>query len=174
MAGILFFALALLSAPAPFSLLFAVAVHEGGHILAARLLGFGIPTVSFQAMGMRLRFSGTARLLPALAVSLSGCIAGAAFALIPFLPPYFRLYCAGLSLLNLLPVSCLDGGGALLSVLESIMLPDRAFRIAKTASAVTVLLLCCVSCAVQLKIGANLTLLAVSVYLTVSTLAEGQ
>ncbi len=174
MAGLLFLCLALLSCPAPFSLLFAILFHEGAHIASAALLGFKSPSLYLTAAGVRLSYCNTKRLVPSLFVLLSGCIAGGCAALLPFLPKYFRLYCAGLSAINLLPVSCLDGGGILLLALESVMLPDRAYKIARAASVSCVLLLWAASTAVQLKAGANLTLLAVSTYLTVNALGEGK
>ena len=172
MAGILFLCLALLSSPAPFSLLFAIILHESAHIIAARLLGFCPASLTLTAGGIKLSFHKERGLFPSLAVLFAGCLAGALFSLLPFLPLYFRLYSAGLSTVNLLPISCLDGGGILLLLLERFMLPDRAYRIARGVSVAFVLMLWAISCAVQLKAGANLSLLAVSLYLTITALGE--
>ena len=174
MAGILFLVLAVLSCPYPISLLSAIVLHEAGHLAAAFLLGWGMPSVNFGAAGIRLCYRGAHKTLPSVAVSLAGSLAGVLSSLIPILPEQFRLYSLGFAFLNLLPILRLDGGGALLAVLEAIMLPDRAYRTARTVSAATVLLLWALSVAVQLKAGTNLTLLAVSVYLTVSALTEGR
>ena len=172
MAGILFLCLALLSAPEPFSLLFAIIIHELSHIIAAKLFGFASSSLTLNAGGMKLAFCCQKSFWSSLTVLISGCLVGALFSLLPFLPLYFRLYCAGLSIVNLLPISCLDGGGILLLILERFMLPDSAFRIARVVSVIFVLLLWAISCAVQLKAGANLSLLAVSLYLTITALGE--
>ena len=174
MAGILFLCLALLSAPEPFCLLFAIILHESAHILAARIFGLGTSSLALTAGGMRLSFQRKKGLFPSLAVLFAGCLMGALFSLLPFLPLYFRMYSAGLSTVNLLPISCLDGGGILLLLLERFMLPDRAYRIARGVSVAFVLILWAISCAVQLKAGANISLLAVSLYLTVTALGERQ
>ena len=172
MAGILFLCLALLSVPQPFSLLLAITLHESAHILAARIFGFGSSSLALTAGGMRLSFYKEKGLFPSLAVLFAGCFVGAVFSLLPFLPLYFRLYSAGLSIVNLLPVSCLDGGGILLLILECLMLPDRAYRISRGISIAFVLAIWAISCTVQLKAGANLSLLAVSLYLTITALGE--
>lgn len=172
MAGLLFLSLALLSAPHPFSLLFALVLHEGTHIISAALLGFNTPRFSLTGAGARLSYCSERGLFPSLFVSLSGCLFGLLASLIPFLPLHLRQYSIGLSVLNLLPISCLDGGVALLLILEAFMLPDRAYRISAAVSGGTVLFLWVLSTAVQLKAGANLSLLSVSLYLTVTTLTE--
>ena len=172
MAGILFLCLALLSAPEPFCLLFAIILHELSHIIAARIFGFRSSSLTLNAGGMRLSFFRERGFWPSLIVLSAGCIVGALASLFPFLPLYFRLYCAGLSIINLLPVSCLDGGGILLLILERFLLPDTSYKIARGVSIAFVLILWAISCAVQLKIGANLSLLAVSLYLTVTALGE--
>lgn len=172
MAGLLFLVLTLLSATEPFSLLFALILHEGAHITAAALLGFRLPAFNLTAAGMRLSYCNTKGLFQNLSVLLAGCLAGALAALLPFLPAHFRLYSAGLTILNLLPISCLDGGEILLLLLEAFMLPDRAHRAATAVSTATVLVLWMISLAVQLKAGVNLSLLAASLYLTVTTLTN--
>lgn len=171
MAGILFLAVMLLSCPAPFSLICAVAAHEAGHILCAALLGLPKPRLCFKTAGVRLSYTGTHSPAKNLAVVLAGSFFGTLLALIPLFPRQFRLYSLGLAAMNLLPVSCLDGGGALLCTLEHFFLPDRAYRTAKTVSDITVILFCAFCIAVQLKTGANVSLMAVSVYFTVTALS---
>ncbi|MBQ2730088.1 MAG: hypothetical protein IJF69_04880 [Clostridia bacterium] len=174
MAGLLFFVLMLISCPHPVSMLFALAVHEGGHIITALLLGWGPPKVSMGTTGIRLSYFGIKKPFSSLAVSLSGCFFGALISLFPFLPTAFRLYSAGFAAMNLLPVSRLDGGNALLSLLETGLLPDTSYKVARIASVSAVLAFWVLSIAVQLKSGVNVSLLCVSVYLTVSVLTEGK
>ena len=174
MAGVLFLALALLSSPDPLSLLAAVAIHEAAHVITAFLFGWGAPTVSTRAAGLRLSYYGDHSRVSTIAVTLSGCFFGAITAFVPAFSQNLRLYSLGFSVVNLLPVTCLDGGEALLCILERIVLPDRAYVILRTASVITVILLWVLSTAIQLKAGQNVTLLAVSVYLAVSVLADGR
>lgn len=172
MAGILFLILAVISCPRPFSFLAALAVHEGGHLLSAVLLGLGRPSLSLSATGIRLLYPRRGGLIPSLVLCLSGSFFGLLAAAIPFFSEDFRILSTGLSLINIIPLSCLDGGGALLLVLESFMLPDRAYKVSRVVSLTVAILLFCICAAVQLKAGPNITLLAVTVYITVSVLCE--
>lgn len=172
MAGILFLILAVISCSEPFSLLAALALHEAGHLTVAAILGLGRPFVCLSATGIRLLYPRRGSFGASLVLCLSGSLFGLAFAFVPAFSEGFRIISLGLSLINLLPVSCLDGGGALLLVLESFMLPDRAYRISRVISLIAVMTLFCICAAVQLKAGPNLTLLAVTVYITVSVLCE--
>ncbi len=174
MAGILFFALALLSCQSPLSLIWAITVHEVGHLICALLLGWGVPTLSLCSSGIRLFYSGTHTAFQSLFVCLSGSAAGAAFAIMPFFPDDFRYYSLGFSAVSLLPVLCLDGGEALIEIFELFMLPDLAYKIARIISVITVLLFWVLSVSVQLKTGVNITLLMLSVYLTVTSLSQKQ
>ncbi len=172
MAGICFFCVALLSCPRPAELLLAVAVHEAAHALAAFLLGWGAPSVCLRAAGFRLAYFGEKGSLESICVSLSGCAVGLIMALLP-LPFAFRLYCLGLSLLNLLPVRGLDGWGALYRFLLFFLLPHRAYGIANAVSLFSALALWAGGVFLQLRAGVNVTLLLVCVYLTVTALSDG-
>jgi len=172
MAGILFFALAVAVCPFPTALLGAVAVHEAGHIISGLVFGLGLPSFSFGISGPRLSYHKALSMPGSLAVSLSGSLFGLFAAFVFCEGSAFRLYSLGFSLVNLLPVSSLDGGCALLCTLETFMLPDRAYEVSKLVSAVTVVALWAVSAAVQLKAGTNLSLLVLSVYLTVLTFSD--
>lgn len=172
MAGILFFALALLACPYPLALLLALSIHEGAHIIAALLLQKELPRITFSLTGARLSYCPCQNTAKALAISLSGSFFGILIALLFWKYKAFALCSLGLSLVNLLPVSCLDGGGALQIILERIFLPDKAYLISRIASVSAVILFWGISVVIQLKAGGNITLLAVSVYLTVYVLCE--
>lgn len=172
MAGIIFLAACFLFCPSPLSLILAIAVHEAGHAVCALIFGWKVPTVSFSTAGIRLSYHGSHPPLQSIVVSLGGSFFGIAAALLPFGARAFRLYSLGFAAVNLLPVSALDGGGALISILELLMLPDRAYKVSRAVSCVTVLLLWAAAIAAELKIGANLSLLALTVYLTVTALTE--
>lgn len=173
MAGLLFITLAILSSSHPHWLASAIVFHEAGHFFTALSLGWGFPRFQLNGMGMRLTYGSFYPTAQTLSVLLSGCAAGLICALIPLFPKEFRLFSLGLSAVNLLPVSTLDGGEILSVILEHFFLPHKAYGIARAISVFTVICLWVLCCAVQLKAGINLTLLAVSVYLTVSVLKDG-
>ncbi|MBQ4066356.1 MAG: hypothetical protein IJD22_01805 [Clostridia bacterium] len=172
MGAIAFLMLAVICCPYPVEMLLAVSLHEAGHVLSSLILCKRLPTLSLSGAGLRLCCHGPHTTAAAIAISLSGSAFGIAAAILPILPKGFRLASLGLSLMNLLPISGLDGGGALLIFLETLMLPDRAFRISRAVSAFAVLLFWVFAVAVQLKALPNLTLLAVSTYLTLSSLTD--
>jgi len=174
MAGLLFLLLALASSPAPVLLVAAIVIHEAGHVLSARSFGWRAPALRLRPCGLCLEYSGQHSPLQSLAVALSGSFAGAAAAFVFFKSKSFFITSLGFSLLNLLPVRGLDGGEALLVILESFFLPDRAYCILRAFSVATVLLFFTVSLFVQMKAGANLTLLALTVYLTVTVMGGGE
>lgn len=174
MTGLLFFILAIVQSPHPFSLLLAAAVHEGGHLTAALLLGWSFPKVSFKTLGLRLYFSGAFTTFSEVTVCLAGSLAGLLFALSPFAGENFRLYSFGYSAVSLLPISCLDGGSALLSILERITLPHKAYFIQRTVSATAVLIFWIFSLFIVIKTGEGLTLIILSLYITITSLSKKQ
>ena len=171
MAGILFFAAALISAKSPLSLFLAVLAHEGAHIIFALFRGMGFPEFSLCPAGIFLRYKG----LISYTDNLFLCLSGPFFSIILFFifrGTLFSLYSLGLGIINLLPVSCLDGGGALKS-LSMIFLPcDRAEKLCRTFSVIFVILLTVFNILIQLKIGFNITLLAVTLYTAVAVLGK--
>lgn len=172
MAGILFIALCLLLCPSPLSLLLAAAVHEAGHLTVAAILGWERPRAALSPFGLRLEYRAHHRCPESIAVALGGSIFGLLATLLPFLPRALRFYSLGFALINLLPVQGLDGGGALLALLELFCLPDRAFFAAERVSLITVLLIWLCVTAAELKLGVNLPVLLATVYLTAVSLSK--
>ena len=170
MAGALFLALAAISVPYPFSFLFAVGIHELSHIAVAYLFGWGRVWRISSFTGFGICYSGMHSTLSRLCVSLSGCAVGIIISLIPILDRNFRLYSLGLSCFNLLPVQGLDGGEAFLAACEALLGVRGAWISFSIVSAVCAIILWGICVAVQLKAGANLTLLAVTLFLTVKAL----
>jgi len=124
-------------------LLVSAAVHEAGHLLAAKLIGVPFRRMKFCTAGgvITFDFSGTSYLCEAF-VHLGGSLFGMASALIC----YAVLSDAALgylgvtvmlSAVNLLPVRGLDGGAVLSALLNMIFLPDTAERITAVVSFVT-------------------------------------
>ena len=170
MAGALFLAFAVLSVPHPIAFLFAVGIHELSHIAAARLFGWGKAWRVTSFTGFGICYSGVHSVLSRLCVSLAGCAAGIIVYFIPALDGNFRLYSLGLSCLNLLPVRGLDGGEAFLCAAEAFLSPVGAWCVFRAVSVCCTLILCGICIAVQLKAGPNLTLVAVTLFLTVKAL----
>ena len=182
MAGILFFAAALCTAASPLWLLSAVLIHEGGHLFAARLFHWQTPKVRLGPAGAALRYPGLYPFSEEMWVCLAGPAAnlvtvgvcGILLRIAPGAQPCRALlfYSLGLAAVNLLPVSGTDGGGIFAALCAGLCLPDRAYRLCRAASVLSVLFLWAISLYVQLKIGFHLSLLAVSLYLTVTVLPD--
>ena len=148
-----------------FSLAAALLLHEAGHLGAARLCGIPLRSCELRLTGAALTFdfsrSGYGReALVHLGGPLSG-IASAASALLFFggRAATFAGLSAVLSLVNLLPVEGLDGGGVLLCLLNRFLPPDAAWRIGKTLSALGILALWTAVLWMELRVRANLSLL---------------
>ncbi|HWQ50529.1 MAG TPA: site-2 protease family protein [Terriglobales bacterium] len=129
-------------------LLLAAALHEAGHLIALKGCGVGIEEVSFRAFGIEMT-TGDTRYIPyrgELAIAVAGpavnlfamlVTLGAVAAVGPFWGALFFVFCnAALAVVNLMPVSGLDGGRILAAVLMPWLGPPRAERILAVVSAV--------------------------------------
>lgn len=182
MAGILFFAAALCMCPAPGLLLLSVLIHECGHILCALFLDWRRPDIRFRPAGIVLQYSGMHLPWQEVLVCLAGPAANFITAGICLWCMHHGLcekgvlcetllfYSIGLGTVNLLPIQGMDGGGILGGICNRLFLPDRTYRICRVGSILAVLLLWVVNLYIQMKVGFNLSLLAVSLYLTVTVL----
>ena len=132
--------------------LLSFVLHESGHMLAAKRLGFSVCEVRLHPMGalMRLVPIGVAagEWLITLAGPLAnlGTAAGAALflRLIPEISPHlapFFMQNLGVGTLNLLPILPMDGGRTLRIALESRCAPRTARRISACVSVATCCLL---------------------------------
>lgn len=152
--------------------LLAALLHEGGHLLACRLLGVPIrffrPTVAGAVIGYDpSAVSYTREAMIAAAGPLSNlagfllcfpgqCSRGRAL---------FGIACLSLALFNLLPIRRLDGGVILYDLLTSVMDPWRSAPIVETVSLVCTVCLWMCAAAVQIRCGGNLSVFLISVYL---------
>ncbi len=166
----LFFALSLFDGVKyPVMLVLAILIHECGHILAARLSKAPLSAFSVGLHGFSMAFDFSAlsygkECFVILAGSVLGLIS-AAFALgISHNLAYFSAVSAVMALLNLLPIRGLDGGEALSCILGNFFLPDRTFRICRAVSWVTSIAFWMAAVWIQLRIHANLSLLAAALY----------
>lgn len=170
-AGLLFVSLALIWAKAPAQLLLAAACHEAGHILYAKIRRLGPPRAQLFFAGVRLRYPATVSYRDGFFL----CLAGPAASLIAYFAAggtFFSLYSLGLALINLLPVSCLDGGGMLYCLSCMIFPFERAVSVCRIVSSAAVTALVLFNILIQLKAGFNITLMAVTVYTAVTVLGE--
>lgn len=125
--GILYFVLE----PAELvALVAAAAVHELGHLAALALLGADIQSISMEACGLNIRCGALQGTFARCFATLAGPAAGVGLFLIlrgvgcPTAAEMSLL----LSIVNLLPVLPLDGGNALLAVLERVLGDYAAYR----------------------------------------------
>ncbi|MGN0477853.1 MAG: M50 family metallopeptidase, partial [Hominenteromicrobium sp.] len=105
----------------------ACAVHEGGHLLAARLCGMRVESVCFGALGIRMSGeTASVSHLRRAAVSLAGPLMNLLFfvLLLPA-PPAFCTVQLLLFLFHILPAVPLDGGMGLYSLLCSVC-PEKS------------------------------------------------
>lgn len=168
--------------PAPGLLLLSVLLHECGHLLCATVLHWRRPAVHLGPAGIALRYAGVHPPWQEVLVCLAGPAANFAVAAICRWSSMFAaesagyrpllLYCIGLGAVNLLPIQGLDGGGILSGLCALLFMPDRAYKICRMGSLLSVLLLWAFNLYIQMNIGFNLSLFAVSLYLTVTVLPD--
>ncbi len=145
----------------------AAMLHELGHIAAIYLCGGVVASLTLSAGGAVLR---QASVLPSerlVAVSLAGPAAGvaAAWAACQFGWLTFAGANLLLSMFNCLPVLPLDGGCALLALMQLAGCPARAEQLLVVASYVAAALFTCGGVLLLLQTGRNASVLAVGLCL---------
>ena len=161
------------------SLAAAVVIHELGHIFAARLVRVPLVSVGQKLTGLSLVFDFShVGFFAEEFVHSGGAVFGIISAFAAALTNARSLYAfTGISLtlaaVNLLPLSSFDGGAILSSILSAFFLPDTVWRITKTVSAVTLVILWTSVLWTELRVGANLGLIVfvcgIMIYLTEKT-----
>ena len=152
------------------ALLTAVAVHEAGHLAAARMLSLPVRKLEFDVFGARLFTaplpSYSAECILAGAGPLFSLAAG--FAFLPLKQPFFATVSAfsfSFALLNLLPVSGFDGGRMLAALLAARRGPYFADRALALASYLSLLFLFSLSACLLLRFGRDPALALLSAVL---------
>lgn len=153
--------------------LLAAALHECGHLAAAKWMR--IPLLEFRLSGLGARLKTGARLfsygeefLLAAAGPLTSLIASIAVAPLWSCAAFFRLFsCASLLLgiLNLLPIRSFDGGRMLETILLRQFGVRISWRVMQTLSFLFLLLLFAIATYLLLRAGDGLSLLFFSVSL---------
>ncbi len=169
MAGLIIFLFLIFSSSDPIVLASAALFHEAGHILAAWFIAKELPKVSFSIAGVKLSYIGLWEASQQITVSAAGPFVSILLGLIFFDKKSFAMFSLGLGAINLLPVSCLDGGVILRALTERLCLPQLSFWICRVVSVVTIMIIFVVNCTVQLKCGTNISLAVITVYLIYSS-----
>ncbi len=148
-------------------IMLAYAVHELGHIIAARICGMQITEIRFGALGIQMK--GNMQALPRLrraAISLSGPLTNFLFflLLLPFGPVWYGAEIL-LFIFHILPAVPLDGGMALYSVLCTAMHERTAARCCTAASVVLAFMLGVLGFSVLLRTKGNFTILLTACYI---------
>ena len=147
------------------SLLAAAAVHEAGHLTAARIIGVKKISFTLKNLGGILNFDFSKTTYAGeIIVHLSGGLAGllsslAAYCI--FSSSEYTYIGASLTFafVNFLPIRGFDGGGILNAVLSSFMLPDYSYKICRIASDIAVFVFLTTVIWIEIKIYPNLGLL---------------
>ena len=157
--------------------LLAAALHEGGHLLAARWRGVPVRALSMTAFGCVLDFVDEAlvRDRDLLWIAAAGPLCNLLFALLCVTPWVGRWRGAALfgaehlllALFNLLPVAPLDGGQALNTALRQALPLRRAERIADFLTLAVLFPLMALMILTVLRQRMNGSLLAATVYLMI-------
>ncbi len=165
-----------------FLILLCASIHEGGHIIIAKLLGVPLVRVKGGPFGIWLKydFSGKSYLVQ-IAVSTAGaafnvaCAAMTAFFCRPLglLSLFFIFSNLALAVFNLMPVSGFDGIGVircllLLLVKEPMVADNICNGISAFFSGAFFLL----TVYIQMRVGVSLTMLCVSVFLLFNCMKE--
>lgn len=148
----------------------AAALHEIGHISVMLMQGIGLRDITVTPYGLEINKKRDYRsFFEEISVSLSGPIVNFLTFGIFFRWSGFMLLLAEASLtlgvLNLLPVLCLDGGTALNAALSLFLLPDKADRICRRVSFVTLIVIWIPAAYVFMYSGCNYSLFIMCVWL---------
>lgn len=158
------------------AVLAAALIHEAGHIIAAVGVGAPFRFCRTGIAGITLRYD-TSQISPAkeALICASGPATGLVFAAAGALiwhGAYFTATSLALSVFNLLPVSQLDGGGIVSSLLSVKLPPDTVWHIMRVLSFVFTLAIWCAAVAALVVCGNNISSMCASVYLLYRIFSE--
>lgn len=168
--------LSLGTSPHPLILIFSYLIHELGHIMFSRIAGARMK--KFKIGPFHLSFSYDTQGLTykrEMLVQIGGVIFNLLSAFIVYFLPIFNgeggtffVACnISLALMNLYPISILDGGGLLKNLFFMIMPEDVAVKCSKAISFVCAILMWLIAVYLQIVFVANLSLFVISVVLLI-------
>lgn len=151
----------------------AAALHECGHIIAAKLCGIPLVDMKLGIFGATLTTnralcSYVKEILLALAGPATNLLCLALCSLLPIQCEAIELFCVascGLAILNLLPIRELDGGRIVYCALASTFSPVLASRVVGALSFGIIFSLWTLSVYLILRLGASLSLFIFSCFL---------
>lgn len=158
------------------SILVAALLHELGHMAAAALLGVKMRLCKAGMAGISLQydFSLVSHGREAI-VCLAGPVVGVVIFFLGYkngVASYFAGASLGLTVLNLLPISFLDGGCALTAILSVFLSPDKVWHIVRGLSFVFTILLWVLAIIMMLSTGGDISFICASVYLLYRLFSE--
>ena len=172
--ALLFTMMSISGSPHPIMLIIAYAIHELGHIFFASLVGAKIQKFKLSALHLSMSYDCSKITYGREAlVCLGGIIFNLVTAGVIWLIPafcgeacrFFVICNLSLALMNLYPVSILDGAGVLRCVLLLKLRQDLAEKISDTVSIISVFIMWLLSVYLQLVFASNLSLFFISVLL---------
>ena len=157
--------------PFIYIILISAAIHECGHIAAMMICGVKIDKITVYPFGADIRvkprmMSYKQELLIKSAGILVNLIA--ALCCLPFQAVFFLFTNITLALLNMMPITSLDGGDILEIILSMFLYPTRAAKIMKTVSFIFIVILWVIAVYVLFYTNYNFSLFIICVYLFVS------
>ncbi|MBP3494706.1 MAG: site-2 protease family protein [Clostridia bacterium] len=164
------------ASPHPFVLIFTYLIHELGHIIFATHLGARLKKFKIGAFKLCISYD-TSELsyLKELLVCFGGIVFNLISAIIVAILPIFKgevsdffIICNfSLAIMNLYPISVLDGGGILRSTLMIITNEEKSEKICRGVSLICVLIMWLASVYLQLVFSSNLSMFFISVVLLI-------
>ena len=164
------------TSPHPFLLILSYLVHEIGHLAFAKVAGALINKFKIGPMRLSLTYDCSCLTYKReMLVEAGGILANLVFALLLFLfgaqattgGAFFITCNVSLAIMNLYPVSILDGGGLLKSLLFMILAGDVAEKVSKAVSFVSAILMWLVAVYLQIVFAQGFSLFFISVILLV-------
>lgn len=163
-------------------ILAAAGIHECGHICAAKLFSvpFSRANGGIFALSLKYDFSGSSYLAQT-AVSLAGAlfnIAASAATMIliknqTYNTVFFIFSNLSAALFNLMPISPLDGSGALSALLSMVVKePASAERITEAVSFLFGMAFFVLTVYIQMRVGVSLSLMVISAFLLINCVGK--
>lgn len=167
--------ISLSASPHPVILILCYLIHEIGHIIMAKILGADMKKFKVGTLHLSISYDCSCiSYKRELIVQLGGIIFNLTSALLASILPFggetctfFVVASISLAIMNLYPISILDGGGALKTIASIIWSRDVAERLSKITSFAFAILMWIVAVYFQIAFVSNLSLFLISVLLLI-------